>query len=1287
MKVVFYGLLGFAVLAVLLVVALLILPSLVDSKTTRSRLAAEISRVTGGTVEVGGPVDFRILPTPYLSAVDLKLSSGDSPPVASVRGLRARPRLGALLLGKLELTSVELIEPTFEFERLEDGRKSRGGGAARTARFSELVHRLVTAEKSQQLSLSALRIENGVLRFRSPYSGRLETVSELSADLSIESLAGPVNVTGTALVRGTPTTFSASIGRFAGSGGFNLDLDMRLSDFKLKVAGVVGDSQDPVSVDVVIEGPRLGSLISFADRRDVRVEEDQPFILGASVTAGSHVVQLENLGFQVGDSEFSGSALIQTDNDPQISIDLKAGRIQAAPLASMLPLFPATTAQPDSGVENWLTVFDQSGLRSDTSIRLTLSAENVVSDRVTLNVLTLAAQLRNGNLDIEGFSTRLANGSRLEFQGQIAGSGEGSSRLTYGGRFSLRDTDVRDLRAWAGEDRTDLLLNHLQGASVETDIRGTTSEVRLQDLKLVLDGSTVSGSATIPLRDRLSFGATIGIDTFNLDQYLPEGVNTDRVAEQHDRTEPNSSRKGPLAFLNGFDANLVFRAGSLRFRGVDLKDVYFNGSLLRGRLQINQAGVRGLAGASAAIKGALSKLEQVVPEFTGTVVASAENTKELFDFLRFESPIPPETLGPLRLNGKTEATPDGLSFEGRLQYAEIRGDLRGRVSNLSGSPEFRFDLEGQHPDLARLAALFLDDIEAPEGLRPAGSRLTVKLMAEGDANTLSVSTELGMTNGRLTLRGTASWPQDTLELKAKLKHSDFVSLVKRLYPEYEPVERQLGALDVAADLKVDSDTIRIRSLKITIGETDLSGNLTWRRHVDQPTLAMVLNGGTVPVDSFLIPGRVGELDSGSATFPPADWRWLSRFGRGADLDLDLRLGALIYGETRIDKARLVAVLEDEVLTIDRLAGTVFGGDIVLRGSVTTGDPPSYDVSIDVTNADISQAVSRSGEFGISGGQLDLEMNLKASGGTEDDLVASLSGGGRTELTNGTLNGLDLLEFGRRLGDFQVDLSDQSGGTTGIPSLGGEFEVTNGVAQFKGLDVVADGGTGSVKGSIDLSNWSTKALVKLRPAEPEGMPGFQVAVTGKLGETQTEFELDKIWEWIAKARLAREALKSREVQRLLEARRAREAEEARIAQEEERVRKEREALEARIAQEAEEARREAELRKAIEAERTRKEQEARKVQEAEQARKALEAERARKEEEARRARESQEASKRSGASLGKEKTERGVEITRPKLLEPPRRIAPEMKVPPRLRRKPVKGSDSKEFIEDLMKGLQ
>ena len=189
------------------------------------------------------------------------------------------------------------------------------------------------------------------------------------------------------------------------------------------------------------------------------------------------------------------------------------------------------------------------------------------------------------------------------------------------------------------------------------------------------------------------------------------------------------------------------------------------------------------------------------------------------------------------------------------------------------------------------------------------------------------------------------------------------------------------------------------------------------------------------------------------------------------------MGALIYGETRIDKARVVAVLEDEILTIDRLAGTMFGGDIVLMGSVTTGDPPSYDVSIDVTNADVSQAVSRSGEFGITGGQLDLEMNLKASGGTEGDVIASLSGDGRTDLTNGTLKGLDLRAFGQRLGDFQVDLSDQNGGSTGISSLRGEFEVANGVARFKGLDMVADGGTGSVSGSIDLSAWSTEAPCK------------------------------------------------------------------------------------------------------------------------------------------------------------------------------------------------------------------
>ena len=400
-----------------------------------------------------------------------------------------------------------------------------------------------------------------------------------------------------------------------------------------------------------------------------------------------------------------------------------------------------------------------------------------------------------------------------------------------------------------------------------------------------------AGSATIPLRDRLSFGATIGIDTFNLDSYLPEGDKTSRVAEEHDQTDPNSSPTGPLAFLNDFDANVVFRAGSLRFRGVDLEDVYFNGSLLRGRLQINQAGVRGLAGASAGIKGTLSKLEQVVPEFTGTVVASAENTKELFDFLRLESPIPPERLGPLRLNGKTEATSDGLSFEGRLQYAEVRGDLKGRVSNLSDSPEFRFDLEGQHPDLARLAALFVDDIEAPEGLRPVGSRLTVKARGRGRRQYTVCQYETGYVKGTV----------DPERLRCLAPGDPGVGGDAEAFRF-----RQLGEATLSRIRPGGTPTWRFRSCGGSESRFRYSPNPILENQdrgdgsLGEPDLAKTRrSAGPRPGPERWhgsrgqLPGHgtgQGNSTAKGAASPLADWSWLFSLGRAADLDLDLRVG-------------------------------------------------------------------------------------------------------------------------------------------------------------------------------------------------------------------------------------------------------------------------------------------------------------------------------------------------------------------------------------------------------------
>ena len=98
-----------------------------DVNRYRGEIAAEVEAATGRELGIAGPLALKLTPHPAIIAEDLTLANAawsSRPVMASIARAEATVRLWPLFAGKLEITSLTLIEPNLLLETDAAGRRN-----------------------------------------------------------------------------------------------------------------------------------------------------------------------------------------------------------------------------------------------------------------------------------------------------------------------------------------------------------------------------------------------------------------------------------------------------------------------------------------------------------------------------------------------------------------------------------------------------------------------------------------------------------------------------------------------------------------------------------------------------------------------------------------------------------------------------------------------------------------------------------------------------------------------------------------------------------------------------------------------------------------------------------------------------------------------------------------------------------------------------------------------------------------------------------------------------------
>ncbi len=800
MKKLLWGVVGFFVI---LAAAVIIVPPLIDWNEYRPQIAARVKAATGRDLVIGGDIKIDLLPSPALMVNDLRLANlkGASVPyMVSVKSLRVRLALGPLLAGIFNIQSVKLVEPVIELETLADGRNNfslepeapadkPASGAAPADNGDEGDG----GGLSPSIKVENFVIERGTIVYRDRAAGRLERIENLNARLAAASLTGPLESSGSAVVRGLPLSFTVTAGALVEGRTIPYTIDVKIipGDVKVRISGSVsglGDSGVPrAKGKLTIGGANLARFLAAigaigASGASGALPEilRRPFTAGAQIAFAKQKLTIDKLVVGMAGMKGKGAASVRLVDTAEAQLVLKIGRLDVdkllAPPARNLgkgakggkaaggkvpgrsPASLDLARSPRTGRGGRAVAFS---LPRDINASLNISVGATIWRGALIRDLALNASLANGEVTINQLSASLPGGSDVALFGFLTASG---GKPAFEGTLDARTSNLRSVLKWLKIQVPPISRQRLNSFSLVGKVKADAKEVTLSGMEFRLDGTRAKGAATIALRKRLSFGANLSIDRLNLDGYLArpavrQAEPRKKIAPQ--AKKPQAKKKAPaetaadpltsLSILGSFDANLKVRVKSLTLGGLPIKEARFDGTTHNGRLVIRNLGAASVAGLAVQAKGALAGLSpQASPHIED--LSFQVKTENLTRFLKMAG----VNYRPRGREPQAFSLSGSVAGNGRVLRVTR---LAGKLGTLAFSGKGGVDLTGPRPRIEAditMGTLQLEDF-LPAESRAAATRRR-KTARSGRTNSRPQSAPGG------TGRSSRVWSEEAIDL-------------------------------------------------------------------------------------------------------------------------------------------------------------------------------------------------------------------------------------------------------------------------------------------------------------------------------------------------------------------------------------------------------------------------------------------------------------------------------------------------------------------------------------------
>jgi AsmA family/AsmA-like C-terminal region len=1134
------------IVAVALVAAMsvaLIAPYLIDWSTQRAEIEARLRAITGADVSLTGPLELRLLPTPYLALGEGLVSApGADGAKLSFASARLELELVKLPSGQIRFSDIRLEKPILTITRSANGVLQlpplRMAGLHSTG-FDRMI------------------VRDGRVKIIGGANGT--EISGVEIDAAAPSLDGPAHLSG----------------QFSGPG--NAPVVFRLASEKpgpqgtpLRLAIDAGPRWPAAEFDGALEGdPAAGigglrlagavTLTGTAPGEDAAT----PWRVSGPIVADLSQAAVRSAEFRLGPEERAiradGDARLVFGSPVRISVALK---VKQANFDSLLRrkgedgVAPARAAALITRIVSAALQGHENPMEIDAKVSaqpIILGAQTLPDANATLKAAPGAPLHVSLNLGLPGQS-------RLRADGDL----ETGAEAKFRGDVAFMSADVPLLRDWASLGAPPAVAKvaafaealPYRSASLSGAVEAAAAGFSGRNLKLTLDRTALTGA--------LAFTRPVGGDAGRVDaDFASDSLDVDAL--------PSLAAAKSVGDL---DLSLSLRAGSLHIARVGEAQVD-SGSLAVNlvksgpHLTLKRLSVAGLDGASLDIEGAIG------PD--STAATGHLRADRLHDFAVLVSRLAPGDWSRMLVERAGELSPAALTFGAHGGAADASGAPAidsVRANGSAGETQFSITLDPRSNDATRALTVGLDSPNSGALLRQLGVHATtsgsgrahMSLNANGgwdkgydvDATSQLAGAELAWRGRFLPAAGS-----DDAKLfgAAKVKSPNLAPLAVAL--GFAPANGgALGPADIGFDVTLRGDRWAFSRLAAAIAGVKASGDLTYQAvktlepvsqaNADVSRAEEAVGSGAatgrppapaeiegqltverMPLGGLLAlalgppqPSRTGARWS-DVRFAPAPLRPPSAAIklRVGTLDLTDALTAREFATTlRFDKGRLD--LDDFAM---RTAGGDASGHATLRRDADN-------VTLTGALALDSIALDRPGFSGRVGAALD----FASTGRSPAAVINGLAGSGAVTFTGAALARSDPAALDRVVAKAQIPEApldetniafafgnELNQAPLAIPDGSAPLSLSAGVAKIGPIKMPARGGDGMLSADLDLRTLTAETRLAFTSSTSDlkfwsgPPPGAAVTVDNALEAPKRQIDVSTLSAALAAQAIARE----------------------------------------------------------------------------------------------------------------------------------------------------------------------
>jgi uncharacterized protein involved in outer membrane biogenesis len=1007
------GLLYFGGLLVVIFATLFAAPNFVDWNGYRGVFEEEASKVLGREVRVGGSVNLKLLPVPYVRFEKVRISnvSGQTgEPFVRAESFTMWLSGPALLRGVLEASEVELNKPVLTLAL--DG-KGSGSWANIELKAGDLpfVPRNVT--------LRSVRLIDGAISIYNAASERVASLTEINGELSADSLKGPVRFKGSVTWGGTAheVAFGSDAPSLDGSVSVKATARVVGSPSVYMLDGRVADvSKKPTftgnwSAKLAVPGNEAAPAAS---------EEEAPLLdLKSTVTADALGAQFDDI-------------LLSLDNAPQpqtITGSAKAtwtaqSRFDVALDSKWLDIdWLAGAGQGSAHLARLkqLAIGLMQSVAGDGAATAKINLEQVKIGGETAGGLNIDVERRGTTTHFNTFRASLPGGSRLDLSGDLK---DDAGRLSFSGDAFIGGTSLARLKTWAEKSGMAIDINADGPFSAHGKVDIDQTRFALTDASGDISGRTLSGDLTMTHQGRQRIDATVqaaDLDTREVFPKMAAALN-EELRRALGLTSADKQKANEDA-LSG-DMRLRIIAGRLTDGAETYRDVDVTFDLDGREIRLPAAKLTTANGLVIGLEGRI-KIASGDPAGTlayDVVAATPDAVKELTRKIGLDGIIGAERFsglkegklaGLVRLGQRTPAAAD-VTFDGLLNGGRF-----------GGSAEFDGGLGKWRSEPSRLAVTF--NAPSEQSLLTALGRSGKGASADAVPVQASIITAGTIGSGAetrfevaspalaMTFKGKSTWPENSslavkgdVALKAA-DMADALSLAGFEVAAGTTVAETRGSFDVARDKGVWT----VATENLALGASKLSGVLTVASAATGPQqIDGKIAADRVAVESLLsalvdkpaaVPVVAGPPDAAAA--PPAQSIWpagLFDFGALSGVEANIQVGfqtLQLSGNLATQDGEMKLSLAPGKVTVHDLSAKAAGG--LMTGALTLEKAENGVALSSTLKLDQAQLSSMSP---AAKGTASFELAANGRAQSPAGLIAVLNGSGSVDLRNAELPG-------------------------------------------------------------------------------------------------------------------------------------------------------------------------------------------------------------------------------------------------------------------------------------------